>query len=148
MQTAGYAIIMVPCGGRVGWQAPGLKLVGGESDAGVTKLPSLNCSTIDDTVVWSGLKNTVKCRSNMSFAQSFPQVPESVEPLAYGPKCWVEGSMAPRAVRSVIENASSPIAAMSDVIPGGVTPEPVDSGAAKAILVNANIKHDHHKAHE
>src|SRR2546427_13197003 len=60
--------------------APGLKSTGGESIAGVEKLPSLNCSTI---VIPLGWVNTVKCRLNRSSAQSFPQVPESVEPLAY-----------------------------------------------------------------
>jgi hypothetical protein len=46
----------------------------------VSKLPFLNCSTT--VKVPSGLCLTVKCRSNVSFAQSFmPQVPESVESL-------------------------------------------------------------------
>ena len=71
-----------PAGGPF-WQAPGLKFVGGESDAGVTKLPSLNYSTTRN--VPSGFFLTVKCRSNVSFAQSFPQVPESVDMLLYGP---------------------------------------------------------------
>src|SRR5437773_5615824 len=71
-----------PAGGPF-WQAPGLKFTTGESDAGVTKLPSLNCSTTRN--VPSGFFLTVKCRSNVSFAQSFPQVPESVDPLGYGP---------------------------------------------------------------
>src|SRR6266536_904980 len=65
------------------WQPPGLGFTGGESDAGVTKLPSLNCSTTRN--VLSGFFLTVKCRSNVSFAQSFPQVPESVDMLPYGP---------------------------------------------------------------
>src|SRR5712691_4450950 len=49
------------------------------------KVPSLKCSTTVN--VPSGLLNTVKCRLNVSVAQSFPQVPESSELLAYGPKC-------------------------------------------------------------
>jgi len=42
------------------------------------KLPFLNCST---TVVWPALVRTVKSRSKVSSAQSFPHVPESGEPL-------------------------------------------------------------------
>jgi len=116
--------------------------VGGESLAGVVKLPSLNCSTIEKA---PSLLNTVKCRSNRSFAQSFPQVPESVEPLAYGPKCCVEApelagaviigmkgcvgavevyaysgagavSELTNVVRSIVENVSSPTLLMSDVM--------------------------------
>src|SRR2546428_5570847 len=54
-----------------GSHAPGLK------PAIVTKLPSLNCSTTrnEPSLFW----NTVKCRSNVSVAQSGPQVPESPE---------------------------------------------------------------------
>jgi len=44
----------------------------------VTKLPFLNCST---TVV----PRTVKSRSNVSSAQSFPQVLESGDMVVYGP---------------------------------------------------------------
>ena len=60
-----------------GSHAPGLK------PAIVTKLPSLNCSTTrnEPSLFW----NTVKCRSNVSVAQSGPQVPESGEVLAYDP---------------------------------------------------------------
>jgi hypothetical protein len=59
------------------WQAPGL------APPLVTKLPFLNCST---TVVLPALVRTVKSRSNVSSAQSFtPHVPESGEPLVYGP---------------------------------------------------------------
>src|SRR2546422_3745845 len=74
----------VPPGGFSGWHAPGLGPFGVRSGsstgAGVTKLPSLNCSTIDDTEPPEP-GNTVKCRSNVSVAQSFPQVPESGEVL-------------------------------------------------------------------
>src|SRR2546425_11437220 len=76
-------LFTIPWGGGPFWQAPGLKFRGGESDAGVTKLPSLNCSTTRNVPFVFIL--TVKCRSNVSFAQSFPQVPESVEVLLYGP---------------------------------------------------------------
>src|SRR5207245_7347660 len=97
----------MPAGGP-DWHAPGLKLVGGESLAGVVKLPSLNCSTIVNVVP---KVNTVKCRLKRSFAQSFPHVPESVEPLAYGPLCCVGlvgGSTS--VVRSVVENnCASPV---------------------------------------
>src|SRR6266568_5432758 len=54
--------------GMLFWQAPGLKFTGGESDAGVTKLPSLNCSTTKN-VPFVFLR-TVNCRSNVSVAQS------------------------------------------------------------------------------
>lgn len=73
----------MPWGVALFWQAPGLKFKSGESDAGVTKLPSLNCSTTRNVPFVFLL--TVKWRSNVSFAQSFPQVPESVEVLLYGP---------------------------------------------------------------
>src|SRR5437016_11477194 len=76
-------LFTIPWGVALFWQAPGLKFTGGESDAGVTKLPSLNCSTTRNVPFVFIL--TVKCRSNVSFAQSFPQVPESVEVLLYGP---------------------------------------------------------------
>ena len=49
----------------------------------VTKLPSLNCSTIRN--VPSGFVLTVKTLLNVSVAQSFPQVLESGELLGYGP---------------------------------------------------------------
>src|SRR2546428_5127247 len=45
----------------------------------VTKLPLLNCSTTRN--VPSGFVLTVKCRSNVSVAQSGPHVPESGEVL-------------------------------------------------------------------
>lgn len=76
-------LLTVPAGFKLDWQAPGLGFGCGLSIAGVTKLPFLNCSTTVN--VPSGLCWTVKWRSNMSFAQSLPQVPESVEPLVYGP---------------------------------------------------------------
>src|SRR6059058_5354132 len=75
--------LTMPWGAGPFWHAPGLKFTGGESDAGVMKLPSLNCSTTRN--VPSGFFLTVKCRSNVSVAQSFPQVPESVDMLLYGP---------------------------------------------------------------
>src|SRR5213080_3852911 len=71
-----------PAGGPF-WQAPGLKFMLGGVVEGVTKLPSLNCSTTRN--VPSGFFLTVKCRSNVSSAQLFPQVPESGDMLLYGP---------------------------------------------------------------
>src|SRR5258706_14691095 len=65
-------LFTIPWGVALFWQAPGLGFrTGGESDAGVTKLPSLNCSTTRNVPFVFIL--TVKCRSNISFAQSFPQ---------------------------------------------------------------------------
>jgi hypothetical protein len=62
----------------VGSHAPGL------AAAFVTKLPFLNCSTI--VIVPSLAVRTVKSRSKVSSAQSLmPHVPESGDPLAYGP---------------------------------------------------------------
>jgi hypothetical protein len=56
-----------------GSHAPGL------GPAFVMKLPSLNCSTTrnEPSLFW----NTVKCRLNVSVAQSGPHVPESPELL-------------------------------------------------------------------
>ena len=47
------------------------------------KLPFLNCSTT--VIVPSEAVRTMKWRSNVSSAQSLPHVPESGEPLEYGP---------------------------------------------------------------
>jgi hypothetical protein len=49
----------------------------------VTKLPFLNCSTTVKVPSLFGL--TVKWRSNVSVAQSLPQVLESVSWVVYGP---------------------------------------------------------------
>src|SRR5437867_11072110 len=64
--TPGFTM---PWGVTLFWQAPGLGFRGG--DEGVTKLPSLNCSTTRNVPFVFLL--TVKCRSNVSFAQSFPR---------------------------------------------------------------------------
>ena len=65
------AATVPPDGG--GWHAPGLR------PAFVTKLPRLNCWTTVNVPSFAVL--TVKCRSNVSCAQKFPQVPESGEVL-------------------------------------------------------------------
>src|SRR5260370_13766973 len=78
-------LFTMPWGAMLFWQAPGLGLIrGGESNAGVTKLPSLNCSTTKNVPFVFLL--TLKCRSTVSFPQSFPHAPHSVYLLiAHGP---------------------------------------------------------------
>ncbi len=55
----------------------------GLNPAFVTKLPFLNCWTTVYVPSW--FERTVKWRSKVSSAQSLPQVPESGDPLGYGP---------------------------------------------------------------
>ena len=72
----------------------------------VTKLPFLNCSITVN--VLSGLTWTVKSRSNVSVAPSFPQVPGAGRALGYGPWCCVVlGPGSSRVLWSAVENRSS-----------------------------------------